>query len=78
MSTREELEAEASMESARQAYLNKNRLDPHDESHNAFVEVVSNCCGAAPRNFNNDCDSTDIGICPACGEHCEFVSGEEE
>ena len=39
--------------------------------------VVSTCCGAAPKNFNNDCDSTDIGICPACGEHCDF-QGEEE
>lgn len=78
MSTREELEEEASRESAHRAWLNKGRLDPRDESHNAFVQVVSGCCGASPKNFNNDCDSTDIGICPACGEHCEFVPEEEE
>lgn len=49
MSTREELEAEASMESARLAYQNKNRLDPHDESSNAFREddgiLRCVCCG---------------------------------
>ena len=43
-----------------------------------MMSVMSSCCGAAPRNFNNDSDSTDIGICPACGEHCEFTTDEDE
>lgn len=38
----------------------------------------SDCCGASPKNFNNDCDSTDIGICPNCGEHCEFIDEQYE
>ena len=37
---------------------------------------VSICCGAPPKIYgDNDCDSEDIGICPACGEHCGY---EEE
>ena len=30
---------------------------------------VSNCCGAYLNS--NVCE--DIGICPECGEHCDFV-----
>jgi hypothetical protein len=37
---------------------------------------VSNCCGAYPVG-NGDIDSTDIGICPECGEHCEFENEDE-
>lgn len=37
---------------------------------------VSNCCGAAPRS-NGDCDTMDLGICPQCKEHCEYVKEEE-
>ena len=32
--------------------------------------MLSNCCGAEP-----DDDCLEYGICPDCGEHCEF---EEE
>lgn len=39
--------------------------------------MISSCCGATPRNFDNDCDSTDIGICPQCGEHCDWEDEEE-
>ena len=41
-------------------------------------DLVSDCCGASPKVYNNDCDSTDFGICPECGEHCEFITEEEE
>ena len=37
---------------------------------------VSDCCGAPPRS-NGDCDTSDYGICPDCGEHCEYVEEEE-
>ena len=60
--------------------------EEHDSMAAAFKEnvpknsgpPVSTCCGAAPKNFNNDCDSTDIGICPDCGEHCDFEKENEE
>lgn len=35
-------------------------------------DVVSDCCGAEPRG-NGDNDSKDYGICPDCGDHCEYV-----
>jgi hypothetical protein len=35
--------------------------------------IVSNCCGA-PAVENSE----DIGICPDCLEHCEFVDEDEE
>lgn len=42
----------------------------------------SNCCGAEPKG-NGDCDSEDIGICPCCKDHCEYIEvcddcGEED
>lgn len=40
------------------------------------MSKVSDCCGAAPIG-NGDNDTEDIGICPDCGEHCEYVEGEE-
>jgi len=39
---------------------------------------LSDCCGSSPRNYNNDCDSSDIGICPDCGDYCEYEDFEEE
>lgn len=36
---------------------------------------VSDCCGSAPRG-NGDNDSKDYGICPDCGDHCEYVPEE--
>ena len=36
-------------------------------------DLLSDCCGASPRG-NGDSDTADIGICPDCGEHCEYVS----
>ena len=39
---------------------------------------LSDCCGSAPRNYNNDCDSMDFGVCPRCGDHCEYVEDDEE
>jgi hypothetical protein len=40
---------------------------------------ISNCCQAPVRGFvgphgTPDCDSLDLGICPKCGEHCEFIN----
>jgi DnaJ-class molecular chaperone len=31
-------------------------------------EMISDCCGAAPV-----AESEDIGICPECQEHCEYI-----
>lgn len=36
----------------------------------------SDCCGANISNGDNDFE--DIGICPHCGEHCEFISEDED
>lgn len=32
---------------------------------------LSDCCGAEPRS-NGDMDTKDIGICPECGDHCDY------
>ena len=34
----------------------------------AVSGVVSDCCGEAPV-----LNSEDVGLCPACKEHCEYV-----
>ena len=39
-------------------------------------EEVSDCCGAVPRG-DGDNDTSDYGICPDCGEHCDYVSRKE-
>jgi len=39
-------------------------------------EIVSECCGAAPRG-NGDMDTADIGICPDCKEPCDYVPVED-
>jgi len=36
-------------------------------------EKLSDCCGASAIG-NRDNDSIDYGICPECGDHCEFES----
>lgn len=41
---------------------------------------LSTCCGSAPVSYPGphgtpDSDSEDHGICPECGEHCDY---EEE
>jgi len=38
---------------------------------------ISNCCGAPPKG-NGDSDSSDIGICPECGNHCDYEDMPEE
>lgn len=39
---------------------------------------VSDCCGV-PAYSNGDSDTEDIGICPECKEHCEYIDdGEDE
>ena len=35
-------------------------------------ERVSECCGAAPV-----LTSEDVGICPKCKEHCQYVEDED-
>ncbi len=37
---------------------------------------VSDCCGV-PAYSNGDSDTEDIGICPSCKEHCEYIDDEE-
>lgn len=39
--------------------------------------TVSNCCGAPPTS-NGDSDTEDIGICPECGEYCEYEEEEDD
>lgn len=39
--------------------------------------LVSNCCGVPPKG-NGDSDSSDIGICPECGSHCDYEDMPEE
>jgi|LakMenEpi03Aug12_release.lakeMendotaPanAssembly.Ray.scaffolds.fasta_scaffold4143009_2 hypothetical protein len=41
------------------------------------MDYVSDCCGVPPRG-NGDSDTSDIGICPECGDHCEYVDYSEE
>jgi hypothetical protein len=36
--------------------------------------LISNCCSAPARGEG----CTDIGICPDCGEHCEFIDEEDD
>lgn len=36
------------------------------------TQCVSECCGALPSS-NGDADTKDAGICPECGEHCEYI-----
>ena len=39
---------------------------------------LSNCCGAEPRMIHGDGDTEDIGICPDCREHCEYVDDDND
>ncbi len=44
---------------------------------------VSNCCGASPapilgRHGDIDNDTETFGLCPECGEHCEYEEEESE
>ena len=36
--------------------------------------LVSNCCGASPRNEFEE----EGCICSSCGDHCEYIEEEEE
>ena len=43
---------------------------------------VSNCCGAEPKFYTGphgtpDNDSRDHGICPDCGDHCNYIKLSE-
>ena len=43
------------------------------------VELVSDCCGAEDGPVSIDGPSwSDVGICPDCREHCEFVEADDE
>ena len=42
-------------------------------------ETYSDCCGAADGAVSEDGPSwSDIGFCPTCREHCEFITEENE
>ena len=44
-----------------------------------IANKVSNCCGASDGPATQDGPHwSDIGICPECKEHCEFVKEDEE
>lgn len=34
---------------------------------------VSNCCGASPKTYFNDCNSLDMGFCPECKDNCYYI-----
>ena len=38
------------------------------------MSYISDCCGAAA----TDPVMLDIGICPSCKDHCEFIDEDEE
>lgn len=47
-----------------------------EEAKVQFEEgAVSYCC-AAPDRSNGDMTYSDIGICPECKEHCEFLEAK--
>jgi len=44
---------------------------------------ISNCCGAYSIAYSDesgagDQSSEDLGICPDCHEHCEYIEEDEE
>ena len=41
---------------------------------NDTVEILSDCCGASVSGIEG---AAEVGICPDCGEHCEFEEEEE-
>ena len=38
-----------------------------------MTEYVSECCGEPEQG-----ESMDIGLCPGCKEHCDYVDLDEE
>lgn len=36
-------------------------------------KMISECCGAAPV-----AESEDLGICPECKEHCEYIEDDDD
>lgn len=38
---------------------------------------VTDCCGVAAYS-NGDSDTEEIGICPGCLEHCEYVDDDPD
>jgi len=47
------------------------------KTKHTYMDFVSDCCGVPPKG-NGDCDTSDFGICPECGEHCEYVDYSDE
>lgn len=41
------------------------------------VFKITDCCGADIVS-NGDSDTSDLGICPECGDHCEYLVNCEE
>lgn len=39
-----------------------------------MAQKISDCCGATP----TDPIMLDLGICPDCKDHCEFINEEED
>ena len=39
--------------------------------------LISDCCGACSVS-NGDSETSDIGICPECGDHCTYVEENDE
>ncbi len=51
-------------------------LEKYNKAKAADEEKFSDCCGA-PMKSNGDTDMGEIGICSECGDHCEYIAGEE-
>ena len=50
-----------------------------DEERKKEEVKVSNCCGEEDRLADiNGPDWGDLGLCPRCKEHCEFIENDAE
>ena len=38
------------------------------------MSKVSDCCGASA----DDDDGYELDVCPACGEHCDYIDEDDE
>ena len=55
--------------------LNKRVYIRHDPK--GIKMKTTDCCGVEPLS-NGDNDTIDLGICPECGEHCEYIENNED
>jgi len=51
--------------------IGHKNLERYFKGYLPKLELLSNCCGASSKG------GEDYGICPECGEHCEFINEQE-